>query len=140
MTNSHFHAGVAVMIIKDGNVLLAKRKKSPCKDEYSFPGGHLEGGESFVACARRETREECAIEIENVEFLCAGNVTRFPPEQYFHIGFRADWKNGEVVTTEPDTHSEWTWYPLDSLPKPLSIFTAITLDARISGKRFFDEL
>lgn len=34
--------GVAVMILKDGKVLLSKRRGSHGEGEYSFPGGHLE--------------------------------------------------------------------------------------------------
>lgn len=138
MPNPHFHAGVAVMVTKDDRVLLARRKKAPNAGEYAFPGGHLEHGESFGECARREVKEECGIEIGTAEFLCAGNVTSLAPEQFFHIGLAANWKSGGVETRELDTHEEWAWYPLDNLPKPLAIFTAITLEAHTTGKRFFD--
>ncbi len=58
--------GIGVMILKDGKVLLGKRKGSHGAGQYAFPGGHLEYMESFEDCARRETREECGIEIQNI--------------------------------------------------------------------------
>ena len=39
--------GIAVMIMKDGKVLLGKRKGAHGAGEFAFPGGKLEWGESF---------------------------------------------------------------------------------------------
>ncbi len=49
--------GVGVMILKDGKVLLGKRKGSHGQGEYAFPGGHLEHMESFADCAKREVAD-----------------------------------------------------------------------------------
>jgi 8-oxo-dGTP diphosphatase len=54
------------MIVKNGSVLLGKRKGSHGEGEYAFPGGHLEYMESFEQCAHRETLEECGVEIEHI--------------------------------------------------------------------------
>lgn len=37
------------------------------------PGGHLEYGESFAECAKREVLEETGLEVGNVKFLAATN-------------------------------------------------------------------
>jgi 8-oxo-dGTP diphosphatase len=37
------------------------------------PGGHLEHGESFADCAKREALEETGLEIGNIRFLTATN-------------------------------------------------------------------
>ncbi len=42
MENNYPKVGVGVMILKDGKVLLTKRKGSHGAGMYSFPGGHLE--------------------------------------------------------------------------------------------------
>jgi ADP-ribose pyrophosphatase YjhB (NUDIX family) len=40
---------------------------------WAFPGGHLEFGESFEACAVREVLEETGLSIHDVRFLTATN-------------------------------------------------------------------
>ena len=71
---SKIKACVGVMIFKDGKVLLGKRKGSHGSGEYSFPGGHLEFGESFEECVIRETLEETSVKIKNIKFQCLSNI------------------------------------------------------------------
>src|SRR3989344_7723278 len=110
--------GVGVMVLKEGKVLVSRRKTSHGAGSFSFTGGHLEYMESFEECAKRETREECGIEIKNVRFLCLANLT-FTPKHYVHIGFVANWVSGEPKDLEPEKQEEWKWYDLDALPEPL---------------------
>jgi 8-oxo-dGTP diphosphatase len=90
--------GIGVMILKDGKVLLGKRKGSHGAGEYAFPGGHLEYMESFDDCARRETREECGIEIDNIRFQFVANIKQYAPKHYAHIGVLADLKTESART------------------------------------------
>jgi len=62
--------GVGVMILKDGKVLLGKRKNAHGEGQYANTGGHVEPMESLVDTAKRETMEEAGIVITNVHFLC----------------------------------------------------------------------
>src|SRR5690606_16071274 len=91
MTDNKPKVGIGVMIVHDGKVLLAKRKGSHGADQYAFPGGHLEHGESFAECAIRETMEEAGIEINNVRFLFVANVLTYMPKHYVHLTLLADW-------------------------------------------------
>lgn len=109
--------GVGVMLLKDGKVLLTRRKGSHGAGEYSFPGGKLDYMESFEDCARRETREECGCEIKNIEFLFLTNLTKYAPKHFVHIGMVAEWASGEPTVMEPDKAEEWKWYDLDNLPE-----------------------
>jgi 8-oxo-dGTP diphosphatase len=102
------------MILRDGKVLLGTRKGSHGAGELAFPGGHLDYMESFESCARRETLEECASEIENVRFQFVANLQRYAPKHYAHIGLIADWKSGEPKVLEPQKCDGWGWY--DSTP------------------------
>ena len=117
--NELTRVGIGVMICKDGKVLLGKRKGSHGAGEYSFTGGHLDYMESFEDCARRETKEESGIEIENIRFQCLSNVTAYAPKHYVHIGLIADWKLGVPEVMEPEKCESWGWYSLDALPTPL---------------------
>lgn len=99
--------------------MLSKRRSSHGTGEYAFQGGHLEYMESFADCARRETREECGIEINNIRFQLVLNLTKYAPKHYVHIALVADWKSGEPQVLEPDKIESWAWYPLDKLPTPM---------------------
>ena len=56
--------GVAVVVIRDGFILMVKRAKEPAKGKWSIPGGGLELGETLYEGARREVLEECSVVVE----------------------------------------------------------------------------
>jgi 8-oxo-dGTP diphosphatase len=130
--------GVGVMILKDGKVLLGKRRNAHGAGEYAFPGGHLEFGESIFDCARRETIEEAGIEIKNIKFLFFSNLTQYNGKHYANIEVVSEWKSGKPKIAEPDKFEGWGWYPLDKLPKPLFITAPMSVEAYKTGKNFFD--
>jgi 8-oxo-dGTP diphosphatase len=80
MEHNFPRVGVGVMVVREGKVLMGKRKSSHGAGEYSWPGGHMEHMESFEECARREVREETGIEITNVRFLRLLNFKNYPPK------------------------------------------------------------
>lgn len=65
--------GVGVIVVKNGEILLGKRKGMHGKDSWCFPGGHLEYGESWKECAIREIKEETGIDISNLRFGAVTN-------------------------------------------------------------------
>ena len=130
--------GVGVMLVKDGKVLLSRRKGSHGEGEYAFPGGHLEFGESFEDCARRETREETGIEVDNIHFQYLANVKKYGGKHYVHIGLTADWKSGEPKVLEPERSGEWKWYKLDNLPEPMFEMCRLSFESHKTGQTFFD--
>ena len=62
-------------LIQDGNKLLLQNRIKEDWKGYTFPGGHVEPGESFVEAAIREVREETGLTIEKPT-LCG--VKQFP--------------------------------------------------------------
>jgi len=135
----HPRVGVGVMLMKDGKILFAKRRGSHGEGEYAFPGGHLEYMESFEDCARREVREECGLEIQNIRFQYFANVTKYAPKHYVHIGLVADWKSGEPKILEPDKFaSTWEWYEIDHPPEPLFEFCALAIECHKTGRNYLD--
>jgi len=130
--------GIGVMIVKDNKVLLSKRLSSHGAGEFAFPGGHLEYMESFADCARRETREECGIEIDNIRFQFLLNLVKYAPKHYVHIALLADWKAGEPTVLEPDKAESWGWYELDKLPRPLFGTVERAIQHYKVGGNYFD--
>ncbi len=85
--------GVGVIVRnQSGEVLLGKRKSSHGEGQYALPGGHLEVGEEWEECARREVKEETGLgececerdassqssvlDLENVKYVHVTNDVR----------------------------------------------------------------
>ena len=122
MENKRPKVGVGVALIKDGKVLLGKRRNAHGEGTWSFPGGHLEYQESWADCAIRETLEETGLSIKNVRF---GTVTNdiFYAEQkhYVTIIMLSDYESGELRNMEPDKCERWEWLTWENLPDALFI-------------------
>lgn len=108
------------MVIKDGKVLLGKRKGSHGASMWATPGGHLEYGESIEACAERELREETGLIATS---LITGPYTNdlISPENKHYVTlfvFITDFE-GELKCLEPNKCEGWEWFDWDALPNPL---------------------
>lgn len=130
--------GVGIMVIKDGMLLLGKRKGSHGGGEYSLPGGHLEYMESFQGCAEREVKEETGLEVKNTRFLGLLNNKKYDPKHYVEIAFATEWRSGEPKTLEPDKIGDWQWYSLNDLPQPHFSLLENYIEAYKTGKNYFD--
>lgn len=126
------------MIIKDGKVLMGKRKGSHGAGEYSWPGGHMEYMESFEECAKREVEEETGMEIQNIRFLTLSNLKTYAPKHYVDLGLIAEWKSGEPQLREPHKVENWGWYDIDALPEPLFSSIPSYIEAYKGGRNFWD--
>lgn len=131
--------GIGIMVIKEGKVLLGKRKGAHGESEYGWPGGHMEYMESFEETARREVMEETGIEIENIKFLRLYNLKEYAPKHYVDVGLMADWKSGEPKVMEPEKCSGWEWYDMDEMPSPLFAPIPSFIEAYKTGKNFWDQ-
>lgn len=130
--------GIGVMVVKDGKVLLGKRKGSHGSGEYAWPGGHMEYMESFKECAKREVKEETGMEIGNIRFLRLLNLKSYAPKHYVDIGLIAEWKSGKPQVMEPKKIEGWGWYKMDKLPEPLFSTIPSYIEAYKTGKNFWD--
>jgi 8-oxo-dGTP diphosphatase len=112
--------GVGVLIIKDSKVLLGKRKNAHGDGMWSPPGGHLEFGESFETCAKREVLEETGIEVLNMK-KCGFTNDVFINENkhYVSIFMLVDKFCGEPKILEPEKCECWSWFDFDKLPENL---------------------
>jgi len=111
--------GVGVFVLnREGRFVLGKRKGSHGQGTWALPGGHLEAGESFEACAAREVLEETNLTIKNVRFLTATNdVMAAEGKHYVTV-----WVAGETVDAEPNAENlepekceKWEWVSWEEL-------------------------
>lgn len=114
--------GLGVVVLKEGRVLLQKRVNAHGHGTWCFPGGHLEPGESFEECARRETLEESGVEISSPRFVTVTNdIFEEERKHYITVYMLAEWESGEPMIQEPGKTVRWEWHPWDKLPEPLFI-------------------
>ena len=112
--------GVAIIIVKNGKVLLLKRKKSLGKETWSTAGGRLEYEESIEECAIRETKEETGLTIKDVRFRAITNdVFRKEGKHYITIWVEGKYIDGEPKLNAPNESSEIGWFAWEALPERL---------------------
>lgn len=124
MADNHPKIGVGVIIIKDGKILLGKRKNSLNAGQWGFPGGHLEFNEEIEDCAMREVKEETNLCIKNLKKITFTNDI-FPKEgkHYVTLFIASEYDSGELKLMEPNKCERWDWFDTNNLPEP--IFTPI---------------
>jgi 8-oxo-dGTP diphosphatase len=104
----------AAMLIKDGRVLIAKRKANDMlANKWEFPGGKIEVGESPEECLRREIQEEFQVEIAVGKYFGESKY-RYDHASVHLIAYWAYLENGEL---KPTSHSEYCWASIDELDK-----------------------
>jgi 8-oxo-dGTP diphosphatase len=112
--------GVGVIVLKDGRVVMQKRRNKHGHGTWSFPGGHLEAGESFEDCARREVMEEIGIDIANLRRGPSTNdIFTEEDKHYITVFMIADYAGGDIRVMEPDVTEEWRLVEWDEMPEPL---------------------
>lgn len=124
--------GVGVMIVRDGRLLLARRKSGQRLGWYGWIGGKLEFGETLQACAIREAHEEAGIDVANLRLLCVSSII-IQDQHWIDIEFLGDIAAGEPRVTAPDEIDEWAWYPLEALPGPIFEPAEYALEAYRTG-------
>ena len=112
--------GVGVILVKEGTVLLLKRKNAHGEGSWGFPGGHLELNEDFEDCVTREVEEETGMSVTNIRFAGLTNdVFTKENKHYITIFMLCDWKTGEAQIKEPENCSGISWHEWERLPQPL---------------------
>lgn len=141
MTAQRPQVGVGIMIIKDGKILLGKRRGTHGAGEYAGVGGHIENMESFEDCALREMAEEIGphITIKNLRLLCVTNLRKYAPKHYVDIGMVAEWVSGEPKVMEPHRIEAWEWFDMANVPKPIFGSIANYIEAYETGQYYFDD-
>lgn len=89
---------VLCMIYDEHKILLQDRVKEDWKG-YTFPGGHVEKGESFVEATIREMKEETGLSIKNLQ-LCG--IKQFPIDngRYIVLLYKTNQYEGHLISSK----------------------------------------
>lgn len=125
LENQRPKVGLGVYILNDKNeLLLLRRKGAHGADTWCAPGGHLEFGESFGECAKREAKEESDLDVDNLEVVGVTNdIFEEEGKHYITIAMGVKSYAGVPKIMEPKKCDDIRWFPLNQLPTPLFIST-----------------
>ncbi len=106
---------VTAIVIKDGRVLVLKRKEEPFKGEWDFPGGYLQKDELPEDGLKREMSEELGVAC-NLDFLGYFTGTASYHDYQFPIINIAYYATiiGEISINKEE-NSEASWVPISEL-------------------------
>ena len=117
----------AYVVLRRGDeVLLQLRQGTGYRDGYwaAAAAGHVEPGESVVAAAAREAREELGVEIAPADLRPLTVLHRGVPggpalEQRADFFFTAETWDGDAMLQERDKAADLRWFTLDALADPV---------------------
>lgn len=140
MSTQSVQVGTGVIVVREGKILLAKRKGSHGAGMWGGAGGHVEFGEKPSDAVKREAMEELGITLKKVKFLCVSDF-HIDGKHYIDIGFTADIKSGEPIIQPAEKHkiAEVKWFSLKDLPTPIFQPVLNYLDALQTGCTYFEQ-
>jgi|SRR3989338_4338265 len=102
---------------------MGRRLNCAGEGKYGVPGGYLEFGESLIAAAKRELKEETGLVADEMKFISIINQPHTETgHHYIQFVFLCDKFNGEPKNIEPHKCAGWEWFDLHNLP--VDIFSA----------------
>jgi 8-oxo-dGTP diphosphatase len=118
--------GVSAVVLRDGAVLVGRRRGAHGSGTWAFPGGKVDAGEDPRATVVRELWEETGLRATAVEPI-AWTSDVFAEGLHFITLHHRVVAEGEVALREPDKVSEWRWVAWEEIPQPHFAATASLL-------------
>jgi len=113
----HPALGAIAAVVRDAQILLVKRSIEPFRGHWTLPAGYLEIDEEPWEAARRETREETGLEIEQVELLGVLTNRDDTPRNGIVVAYLARPVGGELAAG--DDAEDARFFEMDALPQDL---------------------
>lgn len=100
------------MIYDDAGNILIQDRKSKTWGGVTFPGGHVEKGESFVVSVKREVLEETGLHIFNPELCGIKQFQTKEEARYIVLLYKTNQYRGTLTSSE---EGEVFWIPRKDL-------------------------
>ena len=113
--------GVSAVVVRDGRVLLGRRRGAHGAGTWSFPGGKPEPGEAATDAVARELAEETGLRARSVTPIAwTDDVMTADGLHYVTLHHRVEVEPGdEPRRREPDKVDGWSWADWAAPPQPL---------------------
>jgi 8-oxo-dGTP diphosphatase len=99
---------VDILLERDLNVLMVRRKNDPFKDHLSLPGGFVNEGETVEDAMKREAMEETSLEVHPIEILGVySDPTRDPRKHIMTVVFIGIIVGGRIRAGDDAASTEW---------------------------------
>jgi 8-oxo-dGTP diphosphatase len=132
-----FPTTVHLFFFRGDQILLIRRFNTGYADgQYSVPAGHLDGGETVIAAARREALEEVGVQIDPQDIEFSSVMHRLNGEERVDFFLTVHKWTGEPVNAEPDKCDELRWENLSNLPGNTIPYIQQALRNHSQGTRF----
>ncbi|MGB0175870.1 MAG: NUDIX domain-containing protein [Owenweeksia sp.] len=119
MRRQNIMVTVDVVIQKEGEVLLVKRKHAPFKGSWALPGGFMEDNEEVLSAALRELKEETKADLTADTFQFIGFFDapdRDPRGRVISFAFGTE-INGSTPVQAGSDASNAKWFKTHALPE-----------------------
>lgn len=105
-------AAVSCAVVREGRLLMVRRRNPPNAGRLALPGGKVAPGERLAAAARRELFEETGVQAMACEPFTAIDVIEHDAERrlrfhYVVVVMRMVWEAGEPLAGDDATHACW---------------------------------
>ena len=132
-----FPVTVHLLFFRGDQVLLLRRFNTGYADgQYSVPAGHLEGGETVIAAARREGLEETGVRIEAEDVAFSSVVHRKDGDERVDFFVHVQNWQGEPANTEPEKCDELRWVNINELPDNVIPYVTKAIQNHLLGISF----
>lgn len=130
----------ASIIVEDGKGWILMQQRSD-DGTWSYPGGRVEIDETVEDAARREVREECGLEVGQMELLgvfSGKELNHVYPDGSEVCGVDIVYVSRDYTGTLESKDQEAKnigFYPIDALPQPISEMNAKQIGAYLAGRK-----
>ena len=123
----------AVIVGRDGRLLLGKRAKDPFRGWWEVPGGFVERGEHPAEATVREVREELGIDVV-LTGLVGIYLEQSARGESLQVTVYEATTEAVRCTPDPAEVTDWRWFAPEDVPADLAGRHRLRIDDWLAGR------